>query len=127
MDLYYDRQGQPITRDRWVELRFGPAAGRQRDRRHRVARTRLGRDAGELSTVWLGMDLGFGQPAGRPLLFESMVFGGPWDGYMARYATEREAIAGHARIVQMMRGVRFNTLIHNGGRPPRGRKGRLNV
>lgn len=46
-----------------------------------------------VSTVFLGIDHNwFGGP---PLLFESMVFGGPLDQEMRRYSTWDEAVAGH--------------------------------
>jgi len=46
----------------------------------------------EVSTVFLGLDHSFG---GRPMLFETMIFGGPLDGYQERYSTWSEAEAGH--------------------------------
>lgn len=61
-------------------------------------------NAGEItvSTVFLGLDHSFGGPT--PILFETMVFGGPRDGESERYATRDEAIAGHWRIVGRMEG-----------------------
>lgn len=47
-----------------------------------------------VSTVFLGMDHGWGD--GPPLLFESMVFGGPLNEQCYRYSTWEEAEAGHA-------------------------------
>lgn len=55
-----------------------------------------------VSTVFLGLDFRFG--AGAPLLFETMVFGGPHDGDEDRYATWAEAQAGHARMVAKVKG-----------------------
>lgn len=52
----------------------------------------------EVSTVFLGLDHSFG--SGPPLLFETMVFGGPFDQEQDRYSTWAEAEAGHARIVE---------------------------
>lgn len=51
----------------------------------------------EVSTVFLGLDHRFGP--GSPLLFETMVFGGPFDQEQERYSTWAEAEAGHARMV----------------------------
>lgn len=53
-----------------------------------------------ISTVFLGMDHNhmrhfFG---GNPVLFESMVFGGPLNGHQERYCTWEEAELGHATI-----------------------------
>lgn len=66
-------------------------------------RRQLARSAvphGRVSTVFLGLDHNF-DPAGPPLVFETMVFGGPHDQYQRRYATYGEAMAGHAQTVAM--------------------------
>ena len=65
-----------------------------------VAKTRLP-DGVEVSTVFLGMDHGFGYGAGDPILFETMIFGGPQDQYQERYCTFQEAQQGHAEAVQL--------------------------
>lgn len=52
---------------------------------------------GYVSTVFLGLDHNWGP--GPPLLFETMIFGGPHDEYQDRYATWDEADAGHAKAV----------------------------
>jgi hypothetical protein len=62
-----------------------------------VARTMIG-DV-RVSTVFLGLDHSF-DPKGPPLLFETMVFGGPLDGEQDRYSTWQEAEKGHAAIVK---------------------------
>lgn len=49
-----------------------------------------------LSTVFLGIDHNFGD--GPPILFETMVFGGKWEGEMDRYSTYDEALMGHERM-----------------------------
>lgn len=50
-----------------------------------------------VSTVFLGLDHGFpGTPA--PLLFETMVFGGKYNGKCQRYATWDEARRGHESV-----------------------------
>jgi hypothetical protein len=59
-------------------------------------------DGGYVSTVFLGLDHRFGT-AGDPLLFETMIFGGPHDGYQERYCTWDEAEAGHAKAVALVR------------------------
>lgn len=48
----------------------------------------------DVSTVFLGMDHRFGRP-GPPLVFETLIFGGPLDDTMERYATYDEAELGH--------------------------------
>lgn len=49
-----------------------------------------------VSTVFLGMDHGFG---GMPLLFETMIFGGELDQFQDRYPTWDMAVAGHAEAL----------------------------
>jgi hypothetical protein len=53
-----------------------------------------------VSTVFLGLDHSFG--FGPPMLFETMIFGGPHDQEMERYSTWEEAEAGHQRWVQKL-------------------------
>lgn len=54
-------------------------------------------DGRRVSTVFLGVDHGYG---GVPLLFETMVFGVSGDSLdQQRYSTEDEARQGHAEIV----------------------------
>jgi len=54
----------------------------------------------EVSTVFLGLSHQFGD--GPPLIFETMIFGGPDDQeYQERYSTWEEAVAGHARAVAL--------------------------
>jgi hypothetical protein len=55
----------------------------------------------KVSTVFLGLDHQFGK--GRPILWESMVFGGPLDGEQQRYMSRDQAVAGHARLVAQVR------------------------
>mgnify|MGYP001603975392 FL=1 len=66
----------------------------------RVAETTLA-DGTWVSTVWLGLNHNWA--AGPPLIFETMAFeSGEHLNELetARYATEAQAIAGHARIVR---------------------------
>ncbi len=63
---------------------------------HHISKTMI-RGAG-VSTVFLGLDHSFG--SGPPLLFETMVFGGPLDGEMDRYTTWEQAEEGHLRMVE---------------------------
>ncbi len=65
----------------------------------RVAEAELGSN-GYVSTVFLGLDHRFGTN-GPPLLFETMIFGGPHDQYCDRYSTWEEAEAGHAKAVAL--------------------------
>ena len=67
--------------------------------RRRVAVTELP-GAVRVSTVFLGLDHNWSLE-GPPILFETMIFGGPHDEYQERYATWGEAEAGHARAVSL--------------------------
>jgi len=51
----------------------------------------------EISTVFLGIDHSFGRE--KPLLFETMIFGGEHDGYQERYSTYEQAELGHKKAV----------------------------
>lgn len=90
----YDRYGLPLTLGEWCR-RFQDFAYR------RIAEDWIGEI--RISTIWLGTDHSFG--CGPPLIFETMIFGGPEaiDGEMWRYATEEEARAGHARAVELVK------------------------
>jgi hypothetical protein len=54
----------------------------------------------KISTVFLGIDHNFFGES-LPILFETMVFGGPMDGEQRRYSTWDEAELGHATIVAL--------------------------
>lgn len=52
-----------------------------------------------VSTIFLSIDRAFiGQ---KPILFETMIFGGEHDLYQERYHTWKEAEAGHKKAVEM--------------------------
>jgi len=65
-----------------------------------VAQTETGN--GKVSTVFLGLDHSFGGTV--PILYETLVFGGTLDEQGDRYATRREAEAGHAEWVKKVGG-----------------------
>ena len=52
-----------------------------------------------VSTVFLGLDHGFD---GEILLFETMVFGGKYDGHCDRYSTWNQAEIGHEKIMELL-------------------------
>lgn len=56
-----------------------------------------------VSTVFLQLDHSFGDE--EPVLFETLVFGGPHDGYMQRYHTWDEAINGHKEVCYLINKV----------------------
>lgn len=95
MMSYYARDGSPMSQEEWM-VRFGDEPYK------RVARTAIGGDV-SVSTVWLGLDHGWSR--GQPLIFETMVFGGPLDEYQERYATLEAAEAGHERWVAKVRAA----------------------
>jgi hypothetical protein len=112
--LYFDRQGHPISQARWFDLMCHP--------RH-VAHDDLGR-LGRVSTVWLGIDHGWG--TGPPLIFETLVFGGPLAEEMERYSTLEEARYGHEFMLMRLTSLRAEcrearrpALFHNGRKPRR--------
>jgi len=57
---------------------------------------------GRVSTVFLGLDYGFGREP--PILYETLVFGGPLAGECKRYATRTEALQGHAAMLERLKG-----------------------
>lgn len=93
MSRYFDRAGEPMSLEAWG-TRFGDMEYK------RVAFDKVGEV--EVSTVWLGLNHRFNE--GPPLIFETMVFGGPMDQECNRYSTETEALAGHAHMVAVVRG-----------------------
>jgi hypothetical protein len=95
MGLYYDREGLPITRERWSDLHSRPEYWR-------VGLDSVGRT--QVSTVWLGIDHGHGGD-GPPIIFETMVFVDHEGGDMERYSTEAAALEGHARMVERVRAA----------------------
>jgi hypothetical protein len=99
--LYYDRKGQPITMMEW--------AAKLDDFDGRVVAQHWIR-GWMVSTVWLGIDHGFGMRA-VPIIFETMIFppgdeapDGVWaEQYCDRYPTEEAAQAGHDRAIASLR------------------------
>lgn len=67
-----------------------------------VIKTKTDDDSVEVSTVFLGLDHSF--DSGNPLLFETLVFGGNFDGEMDRYSTWEQAEVGHAEMVKKVIG-----------------------
>lgn len=103
----YDRNGQPITWERYCEL-----LGDERDYK-RVELTDVG--AYTVSTVWLGINHRHIGP-GAPIIFETLVFtrDGYWDDTSRngmgeidgrRYCTEDEARTGHRELVELIQAT----------------------
>lgn len=92
-DGYYDKEGKPLDLMQWVALLD--------DQAYRVvAQEQIGE--ARVSTVWLGSNHRYGP--GAPLIFETMIFGGPHDGYCDRYPSEAMAREGHAHALRVVRG-----------------------
>ena len=66
-----------------------------------VARTKI--DEILVSTVFLGLDHNF--DGGTPILFETMVFGGPLNEHMVRYTGWKQALAGHQRVLEQVQSA----------------------
>lgn len=95
-----DEHGEPKAADLMEWAAWFEAADR------RVAFDRLfdgTDDPVEVSTVFLGVDHRFGDGKGEPILWETMIFGGPHDGFTGRYSSRADAVDGHARAVEMAR------------------------
>lgn len=72
------------------------------DSHRRVDEDRLP-DGVRVSTVFLGLDHNYVDGA-PPLLFETMIFGGPHHDYCERYATWADAAVGHQQAVAIAEG-----------------------
>lgn len=57
----------------------------------------------KVSTVFLGIDHSFG--LSKPVIFETMIFGGNFDGEQERYCTYEEAETGHKRWLNKINGA----------------------
>lgn len=67
-------------------------------------------DGTRVSTVFLAFDHGMWSE--KPILFETMIFGGDHDGYQERYSTWDEAEIGHAYAVELAsREIRFTRVL----------------
>lgn len=102
MGMYYKLVGRSVTEASAEEFRqmF------EEDDARRIARTE--RDGITVSTVFLGLDHGFGYSA-QPVVFETLVFGGEQDGEMERCCTFEEAEAMHARVCATVFGKSAHT------------------
>jgi hypothetical protein len=107
MELFFDRQGNPINTAEFTGLMQTNTEDYRRVAEDEINGVRV-------STVWLGIDLGFG--SGPPLIFETMTFpanpenpaSSDWNDRCWRYATEAQAVAGHEAICAQLRaGLEF--------------------
>lgn len=96
LHLYYilDEAGEPVAMDDVVA--WGLWFEAHPDERG-LARDRV-RDDVEISTVFLGLDHSF-LPSGPPVLWETMIFGGPDDQAQWRHTSRGHALAFHQELV----------------------------
>lgn len=78
------------------------------ERNNSVARDTFGKVL--VSTVFLGLDHSW--DGGKPLLFETMIFGGKHDQYQTRCSTWDEAIIQHEEACKLVRN-KFMSWIRN--------------
>ena len=98
LGVYYILRGKTVVPVRLLEwAEWYETANEVR----RVAKTTLENET-EISTVFLGIDHSFSD-TGPPIIFETMIFGGPLDQEMDRYATWDQAVAGHEAMVERAR------------------------
>jgi hypothetical protein len=64
-----------------------------------------------VSTVFLGVDHGDG--TGPPVVFETMIFGGPYNDYQDRYSTYEDAMKGHWHALALVDPFRAAVLQAN--------------
>jgi len=75
------------------------------DDKRRVAKDKIGDVT--ISTVFLRLDHGFGE--GKPILWETMIFGGINDHYQDRYTSKEAAVKGHKRCLEAVKkGVKID-------------------
>lgn len=94
-DLYYRLEGKkPVP----VDIREWGKCFEKKNRH--VAKTVIEGSTEKIgiSTVFLGLDHRYGE--GKPLLFETMVFGGELDSDMERYTSWTAAEKGHKKMVK---------------------------
>lgn len=92
--LFYDRAGRPMTGDEYAEAKYETMEYRRIGQDIVI----VGDEPCNVSTVWLGIDHNW-MGRGLPIIFETMIFGGPYDQAQERYATELAAQEGHMRTV----------------------------
>ena len=54
-----------------------------------------------VSTVFLGLDHSW-TPGGKPVLWETMIFGGEHDQYQERYTSHEDALEGHEKALELV-------------------------
>lgn len=91
-----DDNHQPVPTNDWKVL----GAFRSDEAKCRVDYTDIAPGI-KVSTIFLGVNTSLG----KPVLFETMVFGGALNREQWRYHTWDEAVAGHAAVVELARAA----------------------
>ncbi|WP_422758786.1 hypothetical protein [Paenarthrobacter sp. C1] len=95
--LYFDRDGEPIDLDRFVEL--------SSDEEYRRLKTDQ-REELTVATVWMGLDQGLFADAEGPQIFGTAIYDNDardlWNGFERFAATEEEAYANHAAALEVV-------------------------
>jgi hypothetical protein len=99
---YLAPDGSELTTEEWMGLFQARRDDMSNDSWWR-RRTEISGEI-EVSTVWLGLNHSFG--LGRPLYWETMIFGGEHDQEQWRYSSRQSALDDHERIVRALRGGR---------------------
>jgi hypothetical protein len=104
MAEFYDLEGQEVSYEKWVEI------FESKDRF--LEGTLIPEYGVRVSTVWIGISWMLEvEEGGRPLIFETMVFGDKeddWDDLGCwRWASREEALVGHDKIVDDIRSGRL--------------------
>lgn len=74
----------------------------ERNPNRHIALTNL-ENGTKVSTVFLALDHNF-TGIGKPVLWETMIFGGKYDEYQWRYTSKEEAFIGHFVAVRVAKG-----------------------
>lgn len=98
--MYYNTEGDPITREEWATS-YDDGDSTQ------VALSEV-----SVSTVFMGLDHAMGTE-GPPILWETMIFGGPHDGYQTRYSSKEDAVEGHRYATALALGIEYEVLHAN--------------
>ena len=100
-DRWYilDRQNRVVPVDMLTWAHWLESANKHRQ----VNRTTISQDV-FVSTVFIGLDHRFSGD-GPPLIFETLIFGGPLDGEMWRYSSWDDAETGHKAAVRKARAA----------------------
>lgn len=96
-----DEEGEPLEMDDWIVW----ATWMEYHHTERVVSqdtvvNKEGADVG-VSTVFLGINHNF-VFGGPPILWETMIFGGPYDRRAWRYSSRKEAMDGHVKAMALV-------------------------